>query len=297
MSFVPQDNYTIGERLGQGGMGEVYEVTHARLPGRFAVKILRSHLLTDEDAFRRFCREMEMLSALRHPHVAQIFDVDTSRDGLRYFVMEHLAGVDLQTRLTASGALPLPALVRIVDGVASALGAAHALGIVHRDLKPANVFLLRGEGQDDDFVKVLDFGISKVAGSSSRTPEFMSPEQACGQMVRIDARTDQFALAAITYAMLTGRAPFVGDDPAVLLSEVVHAQPPPLADFVVWDAAEIQSVLDRALAKRQEDRFDSVTKFAWALRVAAQSVVRRHTRAAVIPMAPAYHAVAPFQIL
>jgi serine/threonine protein kinase len=297
MSFVLQDNYTLGERIGQGGMGEVYAATHARLPGRFAVKILRSHLLTDQDAFRRFCRETEIMSALGHRHVAQIFDVDTSRNGLRYFVMEYLEGVDLQTRLTASGASPLPALVRIVDAIASALGAAHGLGIVHCDLKPANVFLLRGEGQDDDFVKVLDFGISKVAGSSSRTPEFMSPEQACGRVDRIDARTDQFALAAITYAMLTGRTPFVGDDPAVLLSQVVHAQPPPLADFVLWDAAEIQTVLDRALAKRQEDRFDSVMTFAWALRVAAQSVVRRHTRAAVIPMAPAYHSVAPFQIL
>ena len=95
MSLVPQDNYTLGERLGQGGMGEVYAATHARLPGRFAVKILRSHLLTDQDEFRRFCRETQIMSALRHPHVVQIFDVNTSPDGLRYFVMEYLDGVDL----------------------------------------------------------------------------------------------------------------------------------------------------------------------------------------------------------
>jgi serine/threonine protein kinase len=257
------------------------------------VKILRSHLLLDEDEFRRFCRETEIMSTLRHPHVVHIFDVDTSPDGLRYFVMEHLDGVDLQTRLANRAALPLPALVRIVDAVASALTAAHARGIVHRDLKPANIFLLRGQGQDDDFVKVLDFGISKVAGASSRTPEFMSPEQACGLLDRIDARTDQFALAAITYAMLTGRPPFVGDDPAALLSQVVHAPPPPLADFVLWDAAEIQSVLDRALAKRQEDRFDSVMKFAWALRVAAHSVLRGHPRTAVMPRAPSLVAPSP----
>ena len=189
--------------------------------------------------------------------------------------------------------MSLPALVRIVDAVASALGAAHARGIVHRDLKPANVFLRRDEGQYDDFAKVLDFGISKVAGSSSRTPEFMSPEQARGQLGQIGARTDQFALAAITYAMLTGRAPFVGDDPAALLSEVIHAQPPPLSDFVLWDAAEIQSVLDRALAKRQEDRFDSVMKFAWALKVAVRSVLRGHPRTAIVPRAPSLVAPSP----
>jgi eukaryotic-like serine/threonine-protein kinase len=253
--LVLQDTYTLGERIGQGGMGEVYEATHARLPGRYAVKVLRSNLLTNEDASRRFCREAEIMSALRHPHIVQIFDFNTSRVGLPYFVMEYLEGVDLRTRLADSGALPLPALVRIVDAVASALGAAHALGIVSGNLKPANIFLIRAEGQDD-FVKVLDVGMPQAAGS--------------------DPRTDQFALAAITYAMLTGREPFVGDD---------HQQPPPISAFVPWHATEVQSVLDRALAKRQQDRFESVVKFAWALRVAAHSVIRGHARAAV-PRSP-----------
>ena len=112
------------------------------------------------------------------------------------------------------------------------------------------------------------------------TPQFMSPEQALGRVDQIDARTDQFALAAITYAMLTGRAPFVGENPASLLYQVVHEQPRPVSDFVPWPATEIQSVLDRALAKRQEDRFDSVVEFGWALRVAAHSVIRGHARPA-----------------
>ncbi len=287
--LVLQDTYTLGPCIGRGGMGEVYEATHVRLPGLVAIKILRSHLRADEDARRRFCREAAIMSALRHPHIIQIFDYNTSLDGLPYFAMEYLEGVDLQTRLTDAGALPLPALVRIVEAVASALGAAHALGIVHRDLKPANIFLVRGEGRDDDFVKVLDFGLSEAAGSSpslSRasemmgTPAFMSPEQALGRVDQIDARTDQFALAAITYAMLTGRAPFVGENAASLLYQVVHEQPLPVSDFVPWPATEIQSVLDRALAKRQEDRFDSVVEFGWALRVAAHSVIRGHARPA-----------------
>jgi serine/threonine protein kinase len=290
--LVLQDTYTLGECIGRGGMGEVYEATHTRLPGRFAIKVLRSHLLANEDAFRRFCREAEIMSALRHPHIVQIFDFNTSLDGLPYFVMEFLDGVDLQTRLVQSGALPLPAAVRIVEAVASALGAAHALGIVHRDLKPANIFLMRGKGREDDFVKVLDFGISKAAGSSPSlsgasevmgTPEFMSPEQALGRVDQVDARTDQFALAAIAYAMLTGHEPFVGGDPSSLLYQVVHEQPPPVSDFVPWPATEIQSVLDRALAKRPEDRFDGILKFGWALRLAAHSVTRGHERAAVTP--------------
>ena len=290
--LVLQGTYTLGACIGQGGMGEVYEATHARLPGRFAVKVLRSHLLANEEAFRRFCREAEIMSALRHPHIIQIFYSNTSRDGLPYFAMELLEGVDLQTRLVQSGALPLPAAVRIVEAVASALGAAHALGIVHCDLKPANIFLMHGEGRDDDFVKVLDFGISKAAGSKpslSRasevmgTPEFMSPEQALGRVELVDARSDQFALAAIAYAMLTGHEPFVGGDAASLMYQVVRGRPAPVSDFVPWPATEIQSVLDRAMAKRPADRFDGILKFAWALRVAAHSVIRGHERSAVAP--------------
>ena len=155
---------------------------------------------------------------------------------------------------------------------------------------------MRGEGRDNDFVKVLDFGISKAAGSSPTlskasevmgTPEFMSPEQALGRVDQVDARTDQFALAAIAYAMLTGHEPFVGDDPASLLYQVVHEQPPPVSDFVPWPATGIQSVLDRAMAKRPEDRFDGILKFAWALRVAAHSVTRGHEGPVIRPKARA----------
>jgi len=277
--LVLHDTYTLGPRIGRGGMGEVYEATHVRLPGRVAVKILRPHLLTNQDAFARFCHEAEIMSALQHPHIIQIFDFNTSAEGLPYFVMEYLEAVDLETRLAATGGLPLAAVIRIVDAVASALGAAHARGIVHRDLKPANIFLMRGEGQEDDFVKVLDFGISKSPGSSPSlanaevmgTPEFMAPEQALG--VAIDASTDQFALAAITYDMLTGHKPFVGDSPASLLYQVVHEQAPPLSRFLPWDTTQIQLVLDRAMAKRQQDRFDGIVAFARALGAAAYPVI------------------------
>ena len=269
-SLVLQDTYTLGPCIGRGGMGEVYEATHARLPGRMAVKILRPHLRTNQDAFARFCREAEIMSAVRHPHIIKIFDFNTSPalDGLPYFVMEYLDGVDLDRRLADSGPLSFAATIRIVDAVAAALGAAHAAGVVHRDLKPANIFLTRVEGQDVDFVKVIDFGISNSSAVFG-TPQFMAPEQALGLVGKVDARADQFALATITYSMLTGREPFRGDDAASLLYQVAHKPHPPLSRFVSWDTTLIQPVLDQALAKRQEDRFESIVEFAQALSAAA----------------------------
>jgi serine/threonine-protein kinase len=248
--------------------------------------MLKPHLVTNQDAFARFCHEAETMAALRHPHIIQIFDFNMSADGVPYFVMEYLEGVDLERRLASGGALPVAAVLRIADGVASALGTAHARGIVHRDLKPANIFLMRGEGQEDDFVKVLDFGISSAASSGDSTahrleligtPQFMAPEQALGRA--IDGRTDQFALAAITYNMLTGREPFVGADPSSLLYQVAHEQPPPLSRFLSWDTTEIQSVLDRALAKGPDDRFESIVEFARALGTAAYPVTTATTAA------------------
>ncbi|MBV9495798.1 MAG: protein kinase [Acidobacteria bacterium] len=276
---VLRETYTLGRCIGRGGMGEVYEASHGRLPGRMAVKILLPELRTNEDAFRRFCREPEIMSALQHPHIIQIFDFNTAGpDGLPYFVMEYLDGIDLRARLARSGPMSVAATLRVVGAVASALDVAHAAGVVHRDLKPANIFLMRGERENDDFVKVIDFGISKAMRSDLQltsvsdiigTPDFMSPEQALGRVDKIDARTDQFALAAITYAMLTNRAPFVGEDAASVLYQVVHEPHPPLARFRSGDATKLQAVLDRALSKRQEDRYDSVLDFARALEAAA----------------------------
>ncbi len=238
--LVLQDTYTLGRRIGYGAVGEVYEAAHVRLPGRVAVKILRLHLLGDEAAFARFCREAEMMSAIQNPHVVQVLDFNQTPEGLPYFVMEYLDGVDLEVRLAYAGPLPLATVVRIVDGVASALSAAHAHGIVHRDLKPASIFLVREEGPEADFVKVVDFGVSSSVVS--------------GLASAIDERADQFALAAIAHTMLTG---------------AVHAPHARLAQWISWDKSEIQAVLDRALAKRPEDRFDGIVAFAQAFSGAA----------------------------
>ncbi|HTB56454.1 MAG TPA: serine/threonine-protein kinase [Polyangia bacterium] len=278
------NTYLLGQRINLGGMGEVFEATHARLPGRYAVKILRPELLGNREAFARFCREAEVMSELRHPNVVQIYDFNTTPEGRPYFVMEHLEGRDLEARLTQSGPMPLPAAVRVVDAVASALATAHSHGIVHRDLKPANIFLVAIDGQIDELVKVLDFGISKIrsAGTllSSPTdmigsPAYMSPEQARGAADEIDGRSDQFALGAITYRMLTGVEPFQGDDIASLLYQVVHEEAPRLARALPawWDTRALQAVLDRALAKDPAQRFSGMMEMARAFEAASEQTL------------------------
>jgi eukaryotic-like serine/threonine-protein kinase len=285
------DTYLLGRPISRGGMGEVFEATHARLPGRYAVKILLPELSGNREAFARFCREAEVMSELRHPNVVQIFDFNTTPDGRPYFVMEFLEGRDLETRLNEGGPLPLPFAVRVVDSVASALAAAHAHGIVHRDLKPANIFLVTVDGQPDELVKVLDFGISKVRAAGTLlstpsdvlgTPPYMSPEQARGATHLIDGRTDQFALGAITYRMLTGHDPFVGSDIASLLYQVVHQDPPPLARHVPpsWDTRALQAVLDKAMAKDPGQRWAGMLEMARAFEAASEQTLSGQSQAA-----------------
>jgi len=289
---VLQETYRLGRRIGRGAMGEVYEAGHARLPGKFALKILHPELAGNRDAFARFCREAEIMSALRHPHIVQIFDFNTTPDGLPYFVMEYLDGLDLEACLARTGPLPMPRAAAVVQAVASALGAAHAHGIVHRDLKPANIFLLEFEGQSQEFVKVLDFGISKVRAAGIRlsrggeiygTPQFMAPEQALGRPDDVDARTDQFALAAIAYEMLAGQSAFAGDEAAAVIYRVVHENPEPLARFVPWDTSMMQAALDRALAKERPDRFETIGDFARAFQAAADAATPREPPRATLP--------------
>jgi serine/threonine protein kinase len=278
--IVLGDSYIIGRRIARGAMGEVYEAEHVRLPGHFAVKLLLPELQGNQDAFARFCREAEIMSQLRHPNIVQIFDFNITPDARPYFVMEYLQGRDLEARLR-SGPLTLPAVTRIVDAVASALAIAHAHGVVHRDLKPANIFLATVDGQTDELVKVLDFGISKVRAAAAQisqavdllgTPAYMSPEQARGQTDAIDGRTDQFALAAIAYRMLTSQDAFHGDDTAAVLYQVVHEDPPPLSLFLPpgWETSALQAVLDRALAKQPDRRFGGMMELARAFDDAAE---------------------------
>ena len=211
-------------------MGTVYEATHARLAGRYAIKVLLKGLSADRAMLALFNREAQITSLLQHPNIVQVVDHNTTADGIEYLVMEYLAGESLAERLFRKGPLPLDTVVGIVEQIAAGLAAAHAHGIVHRDLKPDNVFLVPVEGREGESVKILDFGISKVKdpswgpkdpeGALLGTPQYMSPEQVEGRVGDTDAATDQFALAVIAYQMLTGRNPFQGDTIAAIFSRV-----------------------------------------------------------------------------
>jgi len=272
--------YRLTREIGRGGMGAVYEGVHLRLNRRVAVKLMARELATNTEALARFRREAEVTSQLGHPHIVQVFDFGEAPTGEPYLVMEFLEGEDLEGRLRRAGRLPAAATAHIIKQIASALAATHGKGIVHRDLKPANVFVLAVEGETD-FVKVVDFGISKVKAATTRltaaaavmgTPNYMSPEQAAGRVDEIDGATDQWALACIAYELLAGRPPFVGDNIASLLYQVVHEAPSPLAAHALGLPAGVDAVLTRALAKKPSERFESVAAFARAFESAAAGV-------------------------
>src|ERR1017187_10128703 len=217
LGTVLEGAYRITRLIGEGGMGAVYEAIQLRLNKRVAVKLMARQLTANQDALARFRREAAITSRLGHPHLVNVIDFGASEAGEPYLVMEYLEGEDLDQRLGRRGSLPVDLAVHITKQTASPLAAAHAEGVVHRDLKPANVFHLHVPGELD-FVKVLDFGISKVKAAGVKltkaavalgTPFYMSPEQAAGMTDAIDHPADQWALACITWEMLCGHTPFV----------------------------------------------------------------------------------------
>ncbi|HXU80501.1 MAG TPA: serine/threonine-protein kinase [Polyangia bacterium] len=257
--------------IAAGGMGEVYAAAHERLPGRFAVKVLHRDLTRDDEALSRFRYEAEIMAGLRHPNIVQVIDFNITEDGTPYLVMELVDGVDLAESLREGQRLAPAQAAHMIHQIASALEAAHARGVVHRDLKPENIMRLSLEGQED-FIKVVDFGISKARRMRITaetailgTPQFMAPEQAQGRREEIDHRTDQFALAAMAYLLLTGREPFRGDTAVTILYQVVHQDPDPLSRYVDWPCEHVDAVLRRGLAKERSQRFPSVMEFARAL--------------------------------
>src|SRR5262249_51568043 len=162
------DTYEVSRRLGEGGMGRVYEARHVRLGRRFAVKMLHQMFASDRDALARFRREATAASAIVSPHVAQVVDVNATRDGRPYLVYELLEGEDLGTLLDRDGSMSIGRATRVARQVAQGLSAAHAAGVVHRDLKPENVMLVK-DVDGGDFAKVLDFGIAKVTQEDKLT--------------------------------------------------------------------------------------------------------------------------------
>lgn len=276
---IINDTYRVESLLGSGGMADVYVVAHMRMPRKFALKVMRLDGSSRQAFLDRFDQEGEILATVRHPHIVDVIDRNQLPDGSPYLVMELLDGEDLSIYLARTGALSVPVALRICSQIGDALEAAHRVGVVHRDLKPSNVFLSQ-QGQVLNFVKVLDFGIAKVTAAHKLqqqmtapaallgTPAYMSPEQALGQSEKLDARTDQFALAAVLYEMLAGRGAFhqPGDAIFAILERVVKREPAPLKD------PQINRAVMRALSKRPEDRFASLSEFLAAVGATTHTV-------------------------
>jgi serine/threonine protein kinase len=272
--------YEIKELLGVGAMGAVYLGQHLKIGRKDAIKVLRSSLAQDPDAIARFDRGARNVGAIRHPNVCTIYDFSDTGMGQQYLAMEFIAGESLKDLLDRESLLPLDRAVRINDQVAGALQAAHNAGIVHRDLKPANVMLSRGAG-DEDVVKVVDFDLSKGTNNADRTevtrlgsvvgtPEYMSPEQLCGDT--LDGRSDVYTLALVFYRMAAGALPFksetVQDIMASRLSDVPITPLAELAPAQTFPAG-LQQVLDRALEQLPGERTQSASAFAAQVREVA----------------------------
>jgi len=256
--------YRVEALLGEGGMGLVYRVTHTRLNKPLAVKVLRRENTRDPEVLARFRREAESASAIGNQHIVDINDFGTLADGSTYFVMECLEGVDLIDAIDVAQRMPEERAIPIAAQLCRALGAAHDAGIIHRDLKPENVFLIR-RNDTDDFVKVLDFGIAKVANGPKRltragevlgTPHYMSPEQCEGDDV--DHRTDIYALGVLLYEMVTGHVPHDADTMMGILTKHMYEDPIPPKIRVPQVSQELEQVIMRCLEKKADQRYQTM---------------------------------------
>ncbi len=247
--------YRIVRVLGEGGMARLYEAEHLRVADRFAIKVIHDDLAREADLLARFEREARAAGRVKSPHVLGVIDVLRTADGRPCIVSELLAGEDLQAYLDRTGKMSPAAAIPLVRQVCRALAAAHACGVVHRDLKPSNVFLCRGQG-GETLVKVLDFGVAKVAddGQLTRTgvvvgtPSYMSPEQA-RRAADAGPPADLYAAGALLYHMVTGEPPYGADpivSPMVLLLEGEPARPRSIEPSI---PEGVETVIQHAMAR------------------------------------------------
>ncbi len=306
VGMVIADKYRVLRELGRGGMGAVYEAVHTGIGKHVALKFLEGDLERDGQAKARFLREAQTASLVESPHIVHIFDSGCTSDGTPFLVLELLHGEDLRARLRREGRLPVEEAVAIAEQTLHALMRTHAAGIVHRDLKPENIFLCEHEGTNV-FVKLLDFGISKVnrpestldtlthEGTVLGTAFYMSPEQARGEN-GLDGRSDIYALGAILFEMLAGQTPHVGN--------VYHAV---LVDICTRDANDVRTLaphvpesvalsIARALSRDKESRYRDAQTFLDALaplsqtRISASDLATGRSASTLSQLAPGVQA-------
>ena len=273
------------EPLSSGGMGAVWLADHQGLKTRVVVKFMLGGLDTSESARTRFSREAAAAAQVKSPHVVQMLDHGVSDDGVPFIVMEHLEGHDLGDEIEKNGALDPAKVVGVVTQVAKALSKVHAAGLLHRDIKPDNIFLCAGE--EDLFVKLLDFGIAKSSavdqgdgsldgetktGQIVGTPYYMSPEQVTAQKV-IDHRSDLWALGVVAYEALTGQRPYDGPSFGALAVKIATGTPPKPSEANPALPPAVDLWFAKACARNAADRFSSAKEMAEAFRAAFEGVV------------------------
>ena len=266
--------YQLGEKLGEGGMGEVYMAEHQLLKRPCALKLIKRDANTNPLALARFAREVQSAAMLSHPNTIEIFDYGHTDDGTFYSVMEYLPGLSISDLVRQFGPVHPGRVVYLMRQVCGALSEAHRYGLVHRDLKPANIVVAILGGKCD-VAKVLDFGLVKITANPdavqltaeftvSGTPQYMSPEQATAA-AELDGRADMYSMGGILYFMLTGRPPFEGSNPTELM--IAHARDPvvPPSRFRPEIPEDLEAIVIRCLAKKPEERFADARALAAAL--------------------------------
>ena len=286
-------HYRIEEKIGAGGMGVVYKAVDTKLGRQVALKFLPPHLSDDEELKRRLSDEARAASALDHPNIVVIHDIDETPDGDLFIAMAYHEGVTLRQRI--KDGLSLAESLRIARQIASGLAKAHEHGIVHRDIKPGNVIVAK-----DGIARIIDFGLAKsgevtatAEGTARGTPLYMSPEQATGGA--LDARTDLWSLGAVLFQMIAGTPPFRGETQLQLLHAVVHDEPPRLREAQPGVPEAVDGIVQRALQKDLTKRYASAAEMAADLSAALSELESPISK--LVGLRPAYAIAASVVVL
>lgn len=267
--------YRLLEKLGSGGFATVYKAENTSLGNQVALKLMDTRLFEDEPTVVRFRQEARLVVQLDHPNIVRVLDMEEVANQF-FIVMEYVPGQSLQQFLAGNGLLPLEQIVDITRQVAAALDYAHSHRLIHRDIKPSNIMI-----RPDGVVKLMDFGIVKAVegtqitqtGTTIGTPAYMSPEQTLATPgTPVDHRSDLYSLGVIVYEMISGRIPFDGDTPLAIVYKHVHETPPVASTIAPRAKGPLDQVLQKALAKKAEDRFQSGAELGRALAQAVQEL-------------------------
>ncbi|MDC0685530.1 serine/threonine-protein kinase, partial [Sorangium atrum] len=284
--LLVDNKYRLAERIGGGGMGDVFRAEHVLAGRAVAIKFLHPELADNSELSHRFFQEAQAVNRIRHPNIVDVIDAGVGELG-PYIVMEHLDGESLGMALARFGRLDMEAAVGVAIPVLEALDAAHRAGIIHRDLKPENIFIAFDPSRGSAVVRLLDFGIAKVLdsdGPSPRTrtgvvfgtPDYLSPEQATGESP-LDGRSDLFSVGVLLYEVLTGTRPFRAPTAVATAFRVVHAEVPTLASAGVTVDPRLEAIVQRLLQKDPAKRFQTAGDVVRELERVAPDPPRRTT--------------------